>query len=195
MVEDVITLPLRLGVSATRLGLRLAGEAVNCGLHVTARVAEVVVSRPDETFAPDDTFAPAEPAAPAPPPPAPEPAPAADAAPAPEPATPPRVPRVPPPVDTSPPEPPPPVHVSREAELVEEFAEPGAEDGAGAAVRVAEPWNGYHQMTANEVIDRLAAAGREELAAVTLYENAHRRRRTVLAAADRRLRAATASAR
>ena len=35
-----------------------------------------------------------------------------------------------------------PVHVSEEPELVREEAEPGAEDGAGAQLRVAEPWNG-----------------------------------------------------
>ncbi len=47
-----------------------------------------------------------------------------------------------------------PVHVSEEPELVRESAEPGAEDGAGAAVTVIEPWSGYAQMNAREVIAR-----------------------------------------
>src|SRR5689334_19972782 len=38
--------------------------------------------------------------------------------------------------------PPEPAHISEEPELVEEFAEPGAEDGAGAEVHVQEPWDG-----------------------------------------------------
>ncbi len=45
---------------------------------------------------------------------------------------------------------------------------------AGAAVHVAEPWKGYRQMSADEVIGRLAGASSEELAAVTLYERLHR---------------------
>ena len=51
---------------------------------------------------------------------------------------------------------------------MESFAEPGAEDGAGAAVHVEEPWKGYGRMTAAEVISRLVEASSEELAAVTL---------------------------
>jgi hypothetical protein len=82
---------------------------------------------------------------------------------------------------------PPPAHVSSEPELVEEIADPGAEEGAGAEVTVAEPWPGYGKMTAPDVIDRLAAAGSAELAAVALYEDHHRRRATVLAAVRRQL--------
>ena len=74
---------------------------------------------------------------------------------------------------------------------MEAFAEPGAEEGAGAAVHVDEPWKGYGHMAASDVIVRLADASREELAAVVLYEGLHRRRRTVLAAAERQLRRAT----
>ena len=85
----------------------------------------------------------------------------------------------------------PPMHVSEELRFVEAFAEPGAEDGAGAEVHIKEPWNGYAHMTANEIIARLADATREQIAAVMLYERVHRRRRTVLAAAERQLRAAT----
>ncbi len=80
-----------------------------------------------------------------------------------------------------------PVHVSEDPELVEELAEPGAEEGAGAQVTVLEPWNGYQRMNARDVIARLAAADRAELAAVELYERQHRNRRTVLAVAERRL--------
>jgi hypothetical protein len=85
-------------------------------------------------------------------------------------------------------------HVSSEPELVESFAEPGAEDGAGAAVHVKEPWTGYRHMTADDVLTRLTDASSEELAAVELYETSHRARRTVIAEAERRLRrAATTS--
>jgi hypothetical protein len=81
-----------------------------------------------------------------------------------------------------------PVHVSEEPTVVEEFAEPGAEDGAGAQVTVAEPWDGYKHMNARDVIARLADASPEELAAVELYENLHRQRDTVITAAERELR-------
>ena len=66
----------------------------------------------------------------------PEPDPRADAAPAPTPE---------------------PLHVSTEPELVEEVAEPGAED-AGAQIRVREPWPGYRSLKARDVVARLASA-------------------------------------
>lgn len=81
-----------------------------------------------------------------------------------------------------------PVHVSEEPELVREVAEPGAEDGAGAAVTVIEPWNGYAHMNARAVIERAQQASPAELAAVRLYESRHRSRQTVLAAVDRQLK-------
>ena len=81
-----------------------------------------------------------------------------------------------------------PVHVSEEPELVREEAEPGAEDGAGARVTVTQPWNGYAQMNAREVIARARQASAAELAAVRLYESRHRGRQTVLAAVDRQLK-------
>jgi hypothetical protein len=84
-----------------------------------------------------------------------------------------------------------PIHVSEEPELVEEFAEPGAEDGAGAEISVSEPWSGYDDMPAQDVIARLEDASAAELAAVQLYERANRQRETVLAAAERQLQAAT----
>jgi hypothetical protein len=72
--------------------------------------------------------------------------------------------------------------------LVAETADPGAEDGPGPAISVAEPWDGYARLKADDVIDRIGAATREELAVVELYEGTHRRRKTVLAAAERRLK-------
>ena len=52
----------------------------------------------------------------------------------------------------------------------------------------AEPWPGYGSMNANEVIARLREAARAEVAAARRYEQANRRRKTVLAAAERRLK-------
>jgi len=78
--------------------------------------------------------------------------------------------------------------VDDEPEVVAEFAEPGAEDGAGAQVVVEQPWHGYREMHADAVIARIAEASPEEVAVVELYEQAHKQRQTVLAAAERRLR-------
>ncbi len=81
-------------------------------------------------------------------------------------------------------------HVDRDAVVVAEFADEGAEDGAGAQIHVGEPWEGYGSLTAKEVNDRLAAASSESLAVARLYETAHRNRVTVLREIDRRLAAA-----
>ncbi len=86
------------------------------------------------------------------------------------------------------------VHVSEEPELVREVADAGAEDGAGAAITVAEPWNGYARMGAKDVIARARAGNPAELAAVRLYESRHRSRQTVLAAVDRQLKLASGGA-
>jgi outer membrane biosynthesis protein TonB len=83
-----------------------------------------------------------------------------------------------------------PAHVSEEPTLVDEVAETGAEDGAGAQVRVDEPWENYHQLGAKDVIDRLIDASTAQLAAVQLYEQSHRRRQTVLEAVEHQLRRA-----
>jgi hypothetical protein len=72
--------------------------------------------------------------------------------------------------------------------IVHEAADPGAEDGAGAQITVAEPWQGYDRLGARDVIDRLSTAPPAVLAAVELYEAGKRRRKTVLEAAERRLR-------
>lgn len=88
-------------------------------------------------------------------------------------------------------EPPTPAHVSAEPELVSESADAGAEEGAGAQIRIAEPWEGYRAMKAADVIDRLSTATKEELAAVELYEVAGRNRKSVVAAAQRALKLAS----
>lgn len=81
-----------------------------------------------------------------------------------------------------------PVHIDDEPELVAEFADPGAEEGAGAEVHVAEPWDGYRAMDAAGIRDRIATAEVAELTVIQLYESAHRKRRTVLEAVERRQR-------
>ena len=81
-------------------------------------------------------------------------------------------------------------HVDRDAVVVAESADPGAADGAGAQIRIGEPWQGYGSLTAKEVNDRLAAASPEALAVARLYESANRNRVTVLREIDRRMQAA-----
>jgi hypothetical protein len=81
-----------------------------------------------------------------------------------------------------------PDHVDEEPVLVAEAAEEGAEDGAGAELHVEPPWDGYDQMTAADIRDRLAAASVTEAAAVDLYEATGKKRRSVLDAAERAVR-------
>jgi hypothetical protein len=71
---------------------------------------------------------------------------------------------------------------------VAEFAEPGAEDGAGAQIHIDPPWDGYDGMTAAQIRERLASADSGVAAAVSLYESAGRGRVSVVRAADSRLR-------
>ncbi len=80
-----------------------------------------------------------------------------------------------------------PEHVDREAVVVAESADRGAEDGPGAQLHVDEPWDGYAEQTAKQVIAALADAGPATLAVVRLYESTHRGRSTVLGAVDKRL--------
>jgi hypothetical protein len=82
--------------------------------------------------------------------------------------------------------------VSEEPVQVAEFAEPGAEDGPGPELEVDEPWDGYARLDARSIADQLAAASAATAGAVELYESTHRGRRTVLAAAERRLKALSA---
>lgn len=167
-----MTLPLRVGVRATQLWLRAAEETVAVVAGASRRVIGKVVP---SDGAPSGPIARApEPASETMPPPSPavayeQPAVGWD-----EPAA-------------------EPVHVSEQPELVEEVAEPGAEDGAGAEVHVEQPWDGYDRMKAADVIDRLAAASTAELAAVQLYETGTKGRRTVLETVERELRISTGS--
>ena len=77
-----------------------------------------------------------------------------------------------------------------EERLVGEFADPGAQDGAGPEIHVAEPWEGYDRETAEQILDALDRAEPAVLAAVELYEASHRHRVAVLDGARERLRAA-----
>ena len=81
-----------------------------------------------------------------------------------------------------------PDQVDEEVVLVAEVAEEGAEEGVGPEVEIDEPWEGYAQMTAAEIRNRLTAASAELAAAVDLYERTRKSRRTVLEAAERALR-------
>jgi hypothetical protein len=72
---------------------------------------------------------------------------------------------------------------------VAEFGEEGTDGAAGAEVRVQPPWEGYDGMTAAEIQRTLGDAERETVAAVALYEQRRRARKSVVGAADRRLRA------
>jgi type IV secretory pathway VirB10-like protein len=192
MVRELITLPLRVAAFTTRLGAQVAFDALAAGVTVTGRLIELALPEPERAAAtPSSSWsvqvlavpaeaepaeaAPAEPAAAEPAsaePAAAEPAPAEPAAAGPE------------SPDTPAPEP----VAAEPAVLVESFADAGAEDGAGATVEVHEPWEGYADMNAHEVIHRLSGASPEEAAVVELYERQHGTRKTVLAAAERRLR-------
>jgi hypothetical protein len=81
-----------------------------------------------------------------------------------------------------------PDHLDEEVVLVAEVAEAGAEGGAGPEIHVEEPWDGYDDMTAAQIRDRLVAADGVLAAAVDLYETTHKSRRTVIEAAERALR-------
>ncbi len=196
MVGELITLPLRVGVRATQMWLRVTGEAVGVAMNLATQVldrakhdtgddwasafeeAQDPSARPTEeaprarTYIPDASIDALNevPRAVSPAPTAPPP----DEGPL-------------PPLHDEP------VHVSEEPELVEEFSEPGAEEGAGAEVHVDEPWEGYQRLNAREVIARLESASAAELAAIQLYESGHRGRHTILAAVERELRTGNGS--
>jgi hypothetical protein len=202
MFGSLITRPARFATRGVRITLQGAQGALDLAGAVVGSLTGLLGGHDDAESAPDEPHEPrqtsaapptrepappvAEPAAPPPPPPPPPPAtPAAAAAPAPS-----AAPVAPEPVA---PEPlaPQPVHVSESPELVDEVADPGAEDGAGAQIRIAEPWEGYRAMKAADVIDRLASSSAEELATVELYELAGRNRKSVVAAAQKALKRAS----
>jgi hypothetical protein len=79
-----------------------------------------------------------------------------------------------------------PEHLDVEPELVAEFAEPGAEEGAGPEIHVDEPWDGYRKMRVADIRDRVQVADPAELAVVQLYESMNRGRASILDAVERR---------
>ena len=81
-----------------------------------------------------------------------------------------------------------PRRVDEEATVVAEFAEEGAEEGAGAEVALAQPWEGYDQLQADELVEQISDASDETLAAVALYERSTRARPSVIGAAEEQLR-------
>jgi hypothetical protein len=174
VAEISLTVARRAGSLALSTARQVAEMALDRGSSRRARpssAAPTAADRPRSTTTPRAP-APARPRASAPSSPeAPVPTPAAAAAPA-------------------PPAAPDDEHVDRDAVVVGEFADDGAADGAGAQIRVAEPWEGYGSLTAKEVNDRLAVASPESLAVARLYESTHRNRVTVLKEIDRRLAAA-----
>jgi hypothetical protein len=60
----------------------------------------------------------------------------------------------------------------------------GSEGGPGATVSVAEPWEGYAQMSEEQVLDRLTGADPALRAVVRLYESFNDRRSQVLYATE-----------
>lgn len=215
MPGQLLTLPVRLWIRGARVAVHVAEDVTERALTETLRVAGMLGAlRPGgqdapapatptptptptatATTSPTPTAAPARPDHPRPA----RPQPARPPAPQPRPQTngtgqstvgPSRA-------ETGTVEPPPaepgtvePTHVSEEPVLVREEAEPGAEEGAGASVNVREPWDGYGKLSARDVVDRLTGATAAEIAAVQLYEMAHRSRQTVLQAAERQLKSA-----
>jgi hypothetical protein len=175
MLTELITLPLRVGVRVTRLWVRGAEQAFGLAQQAVESTGVIPGGRRASQPAPDSTQPGREPSW-------------ADAPSSPdEPAAAPSVSAAPQPAPRYEPEPEP-AHVSEEPTLVAEVAEAGADEGAGAQVNVAEPWPGYRRMNARDVLSRLDTASPAELAAIQLYERAHRARQTVLSQAERRLR-------
>ena len=186
MTRKLLGLPFRIGVGGARLAVRGLADISEWGHQLISaltgmrshpegstaqRAYDGPATQPPTESGPTSTGAAT---APAPPPRRPRPTRRPAARPQRAPSPPPSVPS--------------PTPTPEAPALVHEAADPGAADGAGAQVRVAEPWEGYDRLAAKDVIGRLSAATSAELAAVELYEAGKRRRRTVLAAAERRLR-------
>lgn len=198
MLGKLITFPLRVPVRSAQLLTRAAGEVAGRAVSISGHaIALVIPGRSQPTW--DDVAPPPAPEAPVVDIPAStivdDPAPRGTDAPSvPPSAPPPNAPVADAPVEWAQEPPSPlveqPAHVSEEPELVQESAEPGAEEGAGAGITVAEPWEGYGRMSAKDVIDRARTANVAELATMRLYEARHRARQTVLDAVDRQLKLA-----
>ena len=192
MFGELITLPLRATGLAVRFYWRATEQALSLASEAAGYVIERVSPGPRERPSGSETAAPGAP--PVHPAPASTPASANSQTTSPDPSPPAQpliVPRATEPQPVAPAEEP--THVSEEPVLVEEFAEPGAEDGAGAEIHIEEPWDGYRDMNAREVTARLSDATAAELAAVQLYESTTQGRQTVLAAVQRQMRVATGS--
>ena len=196
MSPKVVSVPLRIGLSATRTTLTLSAKLA---VYVAGEVVHVAQSQfgssPTQTSTrPAPAPARSAPARPA----APTPSNGASASAAPAPASPPA------PLNgevVSPIEAYPDTPLTREEadaktiddtdEVVAEFAEAGAEDGAGAQIAFDEPWEGYDSANVEAVTAHLASADAAELAVVELYEQTHKGRKTVLDAAAKRLKELT----
>jgi hypothetical protein len=74
-----------------------------------------------------------------------------------------------------------PAHVSSEAEPVASF---GPSDDPSPAIEVQAPWAGYDEHSAAEVVKRVRSGDEATRAVVLLYERTHRRRKSVIAAAE-----------
>jgi len=178
VAEISLTVAQRAGSLALSTARQLAGMALD--RRAEGRARSTTAPPPPPVRDEPASASPASRQAPPPPaPPAPAAPPADEAAPVPTPAA-----AAEPAAEQAP------DHVDREAVLVAESADSGAEGGAGAQIRIAEPWNGYGKLTAKEVNDRLATESPEALAVARLYETLHRNRVTVLREIDRRLAAA-----
>ncbi|MFL5864991.1 MAG: hypothetical protein ACJ780_30220 [Solirubrobacteraceae bacterium] len=187
MLGTLIKLPFRVARGGAKLTIRGTREAIHITEGVLGAILEHTLGGTRDDGSPEmtpETQMPPDRRTPAPP--ASATAPTTASAPAPEPLT-----AEPDLDDAFPPAAEEPVHVSEEPVLVEEFAEPGAEEGAGAQLRVAEPWDGYSQMKAADIIERIESASREELAAIELYELSARNRQSVVSAAQEALKRAS----
>lgn len=71
-------------------------------------------------------------------------------------------------------------HIDSEVEVVAEVADAEAPDSPGPQIHVDEPWEGYGQMKAPDIVDRVGTADQATKAVVRLYEQTHRKRKSIL---------------
>lgn len=171
---EIFTLPIRLTARTASLLLRGSAEVATRGIALATQAVNLV-RPPSESPSPESPSAPEErrsrperrqtepPEAPAPP------IEHKDE------------------IDFDAPSDPEPAHVSEEPVLAAEVAERGAEEGAGAEIRIDEPWPGYRELHADDIVARISSSDAAELAAIQLYESAHKHRETVLSAVGRQL--------
>ncbi|HEY1711433.1 MAG TPA: hypothetical protein VGG07_00930 [Solirubrobacteraceae bacterium] len=191
MLGSILTRQYRFATRGFEIGVQTAHQAVGVAGDVVGAVAGRLGLGNGNGHGEPDAFTgemvPEAETRPQPPEPRRPPPPEPRRAPPPEPRRAPPAPAPP----AAPPPAPEPAHVSSEPELVRESAEPGAEEGAGAQIRIDEPWPAYRNLKARDVIARLPFATREELAAVELFELAHANRKSVVVAAQRALKKAS----